>query len=204
MARLGIDAFEKFFIYYQALPHQKLAVAELWKAMPVSLLEDDADWVEQYRDPAIDEEPADTVIRGKDIDNSYGGIYAAARLAGAKFPECVAAQWALESGWGQHTSGHLNFFGLKSTNGESGKDCVTWEEFDGEKIQIVDAFMNFDSIQECVDTLVTRWYKDYRGYKGVNRALSADECARLLTVEGFATDSKYADKLIRIMRDQAS
>ena len=133
MARLGIDAFEKFFIYYQALPHQKLAVAELWKAMPVSLLEDDADWVEQYRDPAIDEEPADTVIRGKDIDNSYGGIYAAARLAGAKFPECVAAQWALESGWGQHTSGVNNFFGIKG----EGSDCVTWEHFDGKDLSLI-------------------------------------------------------------------
>ena len=127
-----------------------------------------------------------------------------AKLAGAKFPEVVSSQWALESGWGKHTSGHLNFFGLKSTGGESGKDCVTWEEFDGVNVQIVDSFMNFDSIQECVDTLVTRWYKDYRGYKGVNRALSANECARLLVVENYATDSQYAEKLIRIMEQQAS
>ena len=203
MARLNIDAFENFFIHYQALPHQKLAIAELWKAMPVSLLEDDADWIEQYRDAAI-EEPDVPVLTGKEVSNSWGGILAAAKHAGAKFPECVAAQWALESGWGKHTSGHLNFFGLKSTGGESGKDCVTWEEFDGVNVQIVDSFMNFDSIQECVDTLVTRWYKDYRGYKGVNRALSANECARLLVVEGYATDSQYAEKLIRIMEQQAS
>jgi putative chitinase len=49
MARLTIDGFTAFFRYYQGLPHQQLAVAELWKLMPVSLLEEDADWIEQYR-----------------------------------------------------------------------------------------------------------------------------------------------------------
>lgn len=49
MSRLTIDGFTAFFRYYQGLPHQQLAVAELWKLMPVSLLEEDADWIEQYR-----------------------------------------------------------------------------------------------------------------------------------------------------------
>ena len=53
------------------------------KRMPVSLLEDDADWVEMYRSP--EEEPEPEIIPGKEVDNSWGGIYAAAKLAGAKF-----------------------------------------------------------------------------------------------------------------------
>ena len=32
--------------------------------------------------------------------------------AGAKYPQLVAAQWALESAWGEHTSGENNFFGI--------------------------------------------------------------------------------------------
>ena len=56
MARLTIDEFTAFFRYYQELPHQQLAVAELWKLMPVSLLEEDSTWIEQYRDAATDEE----------------------------------------------------------------------------------------------------------------------------------------------------
>ena len=56
MARLTIDGFTNFFRYYQHLPHQQLAVAELWKLMPVSLLEDDSDWMDIYRDAATDEE----------------------------------------------------------------------------------------------------------------------------------------------------
>jgi putative chitinase len=56
MAKLSIDQFTAFFRYYQDLPHQRLAVAELWKLMPVSLLEDDSHWIQQYRDDATDEE----------------------------------------------------------------------------------------------------------------------------------------------------
>lgn len=57
MARLTIDQFTNFFRYYQGQPHQNLAIAELWRLMPVSLLEDDSDWIQTYRDPATDEEP---------------------------------------------------------------------------------------------------------------------------------------------------
>ena len=49
MASLSIDQLTAFFRYYKDLPHQRLAVAELWKLMPVSLLEDDSSWVKQYR-----------------------------------------------------------------------------------------------------------------------------------------------------------
>lgn len=55
MAKLSIDGFSAFFRYYQDLPHQRLAVAELWKLMPDSLLEDDAGWIEYYRDSATDD-----------------------------------------------------------------------------------------------------------------------------------------------------
>ena len=56
MAKLSINGLTAFFRYYQDLPHQQLAVAELWKVMPESLLQDDASWVEQYRDAATDED----------------------------------------------------------------------------------------------------------------------------------------------------
>jgi putative chitinase len=49
VSKLTIDGFTAFFRHYQGLSHQQLAVAKLWKLMPVSLLEEDADWIEQYR-----------------------------------------------------------------------------------------------------------------------------------------------------------
>ena len=45
------------------------------------------------------------------VENTFKGVKAAAAKAGAKYPECVAAQWALESGYGKHTSGKNNYFG---------------------------------------------------------------------------------------------
>ena len=204
MARLTIDQFCNFFRYYQDLPHQRLACAELWKLMPVSLLEDDADWIQTFRDPAIEEEPeVPVVLSGKEPDNSWGGVMAAARKAGAKFPEVVAAQWALESGWGAHTSGDNNYFGIKAVEGEPYSTCTTWEHYDGKDVTIQAKFRDFDSLQECIDDLVTMWYKDYKGYKGVNRAQTVGECCQLLVQESYATDPHYASKLMSIINKQA-
>ena len=200
MARLTIDQFTSFFVWYKDLPHQRLAIAELWKRMPVSLLEEDADWIQTWRDPAIEEDPKVSVcISGGESDNSWGGVLAAAKKAGAKYPEVVAAQWALESAWGEHTSGENNYFGIKATGSEPYSTCTTWEHYDGKDVTIQDKFRDFDSLQECVDDLVIKWYQDYRGYKGVNRALTVAECAALLVVEGYATDPQYAAKLMRII-----
>ena len=205
MARLTIDQFTQFFRYYRDEPHQRLAVAELWKKMPVSLLEDDADWIVTYRDPAVDEDPdVPVVFEDKPAsENSWEGVYAAAERAGAKFPECVAAQWALESGWGEHTSGQNNFFGVKATGGEPYSSCTTWEVYDGKRVEIVAKFKDYESLQDCIDDLVTKWYLDFKQYKGVNRADTAEECAELLRFEGYATDPQYSQKLIGIMHDQA-
>lgn len=127
-------------------------------------------------------------------------ISAAAKNAGAKFPDCVSAQWALESGYGKHTSGKNNFFGIKGTPGTT---VSTQEYVNGQFVTIQDTFKDFSSPEECVQYLVDRWYKDYKGYQGVNRADSRDECARLLVAEGYATDPDYASKLIELMNENA-
>jgi hypothetical protein len=131
------------------------------------------------------------------ITNTWDGVVAAAKAAGAKFPQVVAAQWALESGYGKHTSGKNNYFGLKG----EGSDRETKEFINGQWISIVDGFIDFPDLQTCVTYLVDRWYRDYQRFKGVNRAGSPEECARLLVAEGYATDPQYSDKLIRLMRD---
>jgi len=133
------------------------------------------------------------------VENTWKGVKAAADKAGAKFPQVVAAQWALESGYGKHTSGKNNYFGLKG----SGSERETKEFINGQWVTIKAGFIDFPDFQTCVSYLVDRWYRDYQRYKGVNRANSAEECARLLVAEGYATDPQYADKLIRLMRENA-
>ena len=49
MARLSIEAFTRFFEFYQGETHQMDAVAELWRKLPPDLLQEDADWVVKYR-----------------------------------------------------------------------------------------------------------------------------------------------------------
>ena len=205
MARLTIDQFCNFFRYYEDLPHQRLAVAELWKLMPVSLLESDADWIQTFRDPAIDEEPeVPVVFTSKEPELSWSGVMAMAKLAGAKYPEVAAAQCALESGWFKHETGNYNIVGAKAEGNEPYSVCTTWEEMGGKSVTIQARFKDYDSYQDCIDELVERWYKDFRGYKGVNRAQSVGECCNLLVAEGYATDSQYAAKLMRIINQQAS
>jgi hypothetical protein len=133
-----------------------------------------------------------------EAENTWDGVYAAAKQAGAKFPECVSAQWALESGWGKHTSGQNNYFGLKG----SGSTVDTKEFINGQWITIKAGFLDFPDLATCVTYLVNRWYKDYKQYKGVNKAASRNECARLLVQEGYATDPEYSTKLIQIMDRQ--
>jgi len=130
-------------------------------------------------------------------DNTWAGVKAAAKDAGAKYPEVVAAQWALESGFGKHFSGQWNAFGLKG----SGTERETKEFINGKWITIRAGFIDFPDLQTCVSYLVDRWYRDYKNYKGVNRAVSREDCARLLQKEGYATDPSYPEKLIRLMNE---
>jgi len=131
------------------------------------------------------------------VDNTFKGVKTAAKVAGAKFPEVVAAQWALESGYGKHTSGKNNYFGLKG----EGSERETKEFINGQWVTIKAGFIDFPDLQTCVSYLVDRWYRDYKRFKGVNRANSPEECARLLVTEGYATDPQYSEKLIRIMKE---
>ena len=125
-----------------------------------------------------------------------------AKLAGAKYPEVAAAQCVLESGWFKHESGHHNILGIKATGNEPHSICTT-QEWNGSKmVTIEDKFKDFDSYQDCIQQLVDQWYHDYKGYKGVNRAISVGECCALLVAEGYATDPHYAAKLMSIINQQ--
>ena len=176
--------------YYKGLPHQIAALEELeqaiLKANPL-LFNKDQNWYLTWSSSVPD--------KRQDYKNAWDGVYQAAKDAGAKYPECVAAQWALESGWGKHTSGENNFFGLKGT----GSNLETQEFLDNQWVTITDSFIDFPSLRSCVEYLVKHWYKDYKTYNGVNRANSPEECARLLVKERYATDPAYSKKLIEIM-----
>ena len=180
------------FRYYKALPHQMAAVNELEevinKANPY-ILGRDQGWFKTWS------------VAGKQTNfpNTWEGVLEAARVAGAKFPELVSAQWALESGYGKHVSGRNNFFGLKG----DGTATKTQEFINNQWITITDSFIDFPDIASCVTYLVDRWYRDYKKYKGCNNCSTREEAAKWLVKEGYATDPTYAEKLIKLMNQHA-
>jgi len=169
--------------HYKGLPHQMAA----WNALQEKLTSDQVkEFAELYR--AAPKPPEST-------NNTWSGVLAAAKTAGAKYPELVAAQWALESGWGKHTSGDNNYFGLKG----DGSSASTKEFVNGKWITITASFIDFPDLQTCVSYLVERWYKDFKNYKGINNASSLVAAANMLVKEGYATDPMYAQKLINVI-----
>lgn len=131
--------------------------------------------------------------------NTWEGVVTAAEVAGAKYPELVAAQWALESGWGKSVSGVNNYFGIKG----KGTKTTTQEYENGKPVTITAEFQDFPDLGACIQYLVDRWHKDWKQYQGVNRASNAQEAARALVTQGYATDPAYAEKLIKLMAQKA-
>lgn len=122
-----------------------------------------------------------------------------ARKHGARFPELVAAQCCLESGFGKHFSGKWNALGLKG----SGTVTTTKEFYDGQWVTIKAGFIDFPSLSACIEYLVVRWYKDYRQFKGINNAPNRYAAARMLKEQKYATDPDYPAKLSRLMKEYA-
>lgn len=122
-----------------------------------------------------------------------------ARKCGARYPELVAAQCCLESGFGRHVSGTHNYLGLKG----DGTTTATQEWYDGQWVSIKAGFIDFPSLAACIEYLVTRWYKDYRQFKGINNAPNRYAAARMLKEQSYATDPDYPAKLSRLMKEYA-
>lgn len=175
----------QFWDNYKGLEHQIKAIVKLGqhiKQADPGLLTESAEWVGDWRGE-------------QDIDNTWGGIEAAARKYGSRYPELVAAQWRLESGSGKHMSGRNNPFGLKGP----GTVKKTQEVVNGKTITIDDSFVNFDSLDAAVKYLVERWYLDWKEHKGINRAVNRNEAAKELQRQGYATLPAYSERLIALM-----
>ena len=135
------------------------------------------------------------LINGEMIATCWSSIVLIATLDGAKYPNLVSAQWALESGWGQYTSGTYNYFGMKGAG--STKKTTEWRN--GGYVTTYSQFKNYSSPEESVKDLVNKWHKNYNGYVGVNNASSREAAAWMLKRQGYATSPTYANKLITLM-----
>ncbi|HAA45450.1 MAG: peptidoglycan hydrolase [Halomonas sp. 54_146] len=121
--------------------------------------------------------------------------------------ELILAQAALETGWGRHEiatrngSNSHNLFGIKAGSHWQGKttDIVTHEYINGQRTQVVDTFRVYDSFEHAFTDYASLIGNNPR-YAGVVQAPTAEQAARELQRGGYATDPRYADKLVAVMK----
>ena len=117
-----------------------------------------------------------------------------------KIPASVSlAQWALESGWGKHTSAPHNFFGMKALPGQPSVTVPTREVYHGHSVIVQAAFRSFASDDEAFEAhaklLATA------GVYAHARASLPDPIKFGHALTGtYATDPKYGDLLESIIR----
>ena len=141
----------------------------------------------------------------KRFEANFPVFYKLAKDAGHKFPEVTAAQVMLETSGGATPSATNNYLGLKATQDEAdrGESTLqnTTENENGEVVSIQDNFKNFNSLQDMMNQYKTQWNDDFMGRKGTVNVDTAEEAAKLLQANVFATDPDYAKKIMQIIRD---
>ena len=119
----------------------------------------------------------------------------AARGISTDYADYIAAQDALESGWGTSSlSEHYNFGGIKETREGKGVQKKTKESYDGKTLtDTVDSFRQFDSLDDYV-----KYKIDLLGNSNYNVfAYRPDQMYnRLVTAKNrYATDPDYEKKM---------
>lgn len=115
-------------------------------------------------------------------------------------PEAIIAQAALETGWGKAAIGN-NIFGIKAAgwNGKT-QSVLTWEHINGQNVQIMDEFRDYDSIADSFADHFSFLEKNSRYKKaGVFEAKGDVAYFEALQRAGYATDPAYAAKLSSIL-----
>lgn len=120
--------------------------------------------------------------------------------------ELILAQAALETGWGRHgiatadgRDSH-NLFGIKAGGGWQGEttEVTTHEYVDGRRTRVTQTFRVYDSHDAAFADYAQLLANNPR-YAGVLKAADARQAALALQQGGYATDPRYADKLMGVM-----
>lgn len=118
----------------------------------------------------------------------------------------MVAQAALESGWGKHEIRHadsspsFNLFGIKAGANWKGDvvETVTTEFINGIPKKTVEKFRAYNSYAEGFQDYANLLLNNPR-YSAVLKNQDAAAFANGLQQAGYATDPRYADKLLRVI-----
>ncbi|MBU5668490.1 glucosaminidase domain-containing protein [Peptoniphilus sp. MSJ-1] len=116
------------------------------------------------------------------------------------FPSVMLAQSVLESNWGRSelSKKYNNYFGIKEIKKGEGVVYETEEYVDGESGRYLESFKKYSSKQESFEHYAKLLTKADR-YKEVKKATNYTEAAHSIMKAGYATDPKYANKIISVI-----
>lgn len=140
------------------------------------------------------------------VDRMGASAQAASAASGVPAP-LILAQAALESGWGKREiraddgTRSFNLFGIKADKGWKGAtvETTTTEYIDGEPQKVRAKFRAYASYEEAF-TDYARFITRNPRYANVLATADPAQAAHGLQRAGYATDPKYAEKLVRIMQ----
>jgi flagellum-specific peptidoglycan hydrolase FlgJ len=112
----------------------------------------------------------------------------------------IMAQAALESDWGRSAIGTYNVFGIKGEGSKGSIKVPTREYINGKAVRTFAAFAHYASFEEAFGAYAKLIHN---GNHPRAVAAKADPLRYAKALQGtYATDPKYASKLIGIMRSQ--
>ncbi len=120
-------------------------------------------------------------------NSGFADVQALGNASGFKFPQVMAAMWALESGWGKYTSGKNNVFNIKARPGQGTmKNGSYWRDY-ASPLESAKDFLN----------LMT----DPRYAPGLSRAQTPRQAIEAIAAGGYAGgEAAYPSKIIRVMQ----
>jgi type VI secretion system secreted protein VgrG len=117
----------------------------------------------------------------------------------------TTAQAILETGYGKAVPTDIetgrysyNLFGIKAHGAANFVTVWTHEEINGSRVRIKDKFMAYDSFEDSIRGRTSFFVKNKR-YSSLFESKDSERWANGLQEKGYATDSKYAEKLINII-----
>lgn len=109
------------------------------------------------------------------------------------------AQWAVESAWGKVMSGKNNPFGIKAKPPAPCTSCMTREVMNGQVVHVAQFFADYDSLADAFEAHA-HLLATFSPYARARAKLPDAEAFAHALTGVYATDPKYGDTLVSIMR----
>ena len=154
--------------------------------------------------PAAVTKPNKVAATGPYADKAafIAAITPAAEAAAAKLdidPKIIIAQSALETGWGKAVKGN-SYFGIKAHGSDKTVSFNTHEEdAAGLMRKQKDSFRAYDNLDDSVAGYA-EFISNNPRYKPMLEAETTEEQIAALSASGYATDSKYGEKIRSIVK----